>query len=452
MATWLVAIPLAFVNPAAGVCFWIWDALFSPTELAYSFMSRVGTDRLIAVCTLLAAVMAARRYRIRVGAVGWLLAALVVVSTVSNAFPLVDDDLADTIYVKLLKEVVLAGAIVVVVADRRWLYMAALSIAVALGFMGVKEGLIAVLTAGGHQITGSRATGDNNQLAAALVCTIPMMYAIHQACASRVLKAGLVGSMVLTAVTVVMSFSRGGFVGLVVLALLYLKGSNRRLVAILSLLVVGALLFWVAPPAWFSRVDSINDAAEDSSFMGRVIAWKISFLIAEGNPFFGGGMHAVQQWTVWHRYAQAFSSLDFIPTSIPDVVPHAAHSIYFEVLGDLGFTGLAIYLSLMAVALLNCRAALRLTAAGSCAPVVGLIARSLSWSLICYMVTGALLSIAYYDLFFVLVALSASCRYVAVAEAAAPVRIPQAVVEPPVRQRVPLVGAEPRYRFGARGL
>lgn len=65
---------------------------------------------------------------------------------------------------------------------------------------------------------------------------------------------------------------------------------------------------------------------------------------------------------MWMDYARVFDRLSFIPTNYPDpVAPHAAHSIYFQVLGDQGFAGLAIFLLILASAWRNASVVVRAT-------------------------------------------------------------------------------------------
>src|SRR5947208_10492047 len=107
-------------------------------------------------------------------------------------------------------------------------------------------------------------------------------------------------------------------------------------------------------------MDTIMTADQDESFMGRVIAWKQSTLIALDHPWFGGGFFAVQDPVLWTQYRRVFHRLDFIPTSEPaEQAVYAAHSIYFQVLGDLGFAGLIIFLSILITAWRNASAIMK---------------------------------------------------------------------------------------------
>lgn len=456
---WLAAIPITLIEPAAGIAFWIWDALLSPTELAYSFMSGVSTNKLIAIVTLCSLAFNFKKRQIYFDRTHGILLAIVFVATMSNITALVPGGTTDSLYDKLLKEVVLSFAITFLVVRREWLYVTIMSVCLALGFFGVKEGLIALLTVGGHHITGARATGDNNQFAAALLATVPLMAAMWKCTPSKPVRTGFLVSIFLTVVTVIMSYSRGAAVGLLVMALLFIGRSRRPILMLCFLGMAVVAVFAFAPKGWSERVDTIQTASDDNSFMGRVIAWKISTLIALSNPVFGGGQWAVQQGPVWFKYAEQFDRLDFIPTPpLLDQTPHAAHSMYFEILGDLGFSGLFVYGLLLYTVFSNLRQARRAArASGDMAWMID-ICDGLWRSMISYMVTGALLSVTYYELLYILVALSVCCRRLARQHLAKPVpeQAPMLTLReallPTGRVRQPAVPARAALTMKARNI
>jgi putative inorganic carbon (HCO3(-)) transporter len=83
----------------------------------------------------------------------------------------------------------------------------------------------------------------------------------------------------------------------------------------------------------------------------------------------------------------------------PGSSPHgrAAHSVYFQVLGDTGFVGLGIYLSAVAAALLNTVRVLALTRGRPELRWAGQLARLLQAGVAGFLMGGAALSMAYYD-------------------------------------------------------
>ena len=138
------------------------------------------------------------------------------------------------------------------------------------------------------------------------------------------------------------------------------------------------------PEEWLDRMRTIQTYQSDDSAMGRINAWWLAWNVASSN-FFGGGYW---MWTaaVFNKYAP-----------VPDDV-HAAHSIYFQVLGEHGFIGLFLFLLLWLLVWIK---AGRMRRSGGTNPQTRWVADLGSMcqvSLVGYAVGGAFLSLAYYDL------------------------------------------------------
>jgi probable O-glycosylation ligase (exosortase A-associated) len=126
------------------------------------------------------------------------------------------------------------------------------------------------------------------------------------------------------------------------------------------------------------------------------------------NPFFGGGMHAIQNNDVWKYYTTKIHYLSFIPTPPPDPYKsHAAHSIYFQVLGDAGFVGLGIFTAILLRAWFSCGKLMRQTAKVAELRWIHDLALAMQVSLVAYGVAGAALNMAYFEMFYVFVVLIA---------------------------------------------
>jgi probable O-glycosylation ligase (exosortase A-associated) len=234
--------------------------------------------------------------------------------------------------------------------------------------------------------------------------SIPLAAYIRGQVDSKLIRLGLLGIIILMVLCVLGTYSRGGLVGLVVLALFYFKESNNKFVSVLILVIISYIGANLMPDAWFERMDTIQSADNDLSFMGRVSAWKISTLLALDRPFLGGGMKAAETYSVWLSYAvQLREKLTFIDTPPPDLTgARAAHSIYFQVLGDAGFVGLFLFVSTLGVAyrkLVNC------TKKFTPKSPQHTLAKMLKLSLIMYIVVGLALSKAYFDLIYAVYAL-----------------------------------------------
>lgn len=402
---WVVLFPITFWSPHIGVLLWIWSALISPGELLYGFMAAVPYNRMIAIATLVTLMISQERKRFYVDGTVILLCLLAVLATVSTLTPIVDTAGGWDLYEKLIKILILAFVVSGVMWSRYRLHATILAICLAFGFDGLNEGLKFLVSGGGHKILGKHSIGDNNHFALAILMTMPLLIYAYRHSSWKIAKICFISVLVCCIVTVIGSFSRGAFLGLVVFALMLLKNSRRKFASLVLVVIGGALVYSLAPDSWFNRVDTINTAAagEDGSFMGRMIAWKISMLIALDHPFTGGGFHAVQRFPVWDYYRDYFGTLDFIPTSPPGLEPRAAHSIYFEILGDLGFVGLGLFLLLIATALRNARLLRRYARRDPRQQWAADLAGMLQISIVIYCVSGAAVSMAYFETFYVLV-------------------------------------------------
>jgi probable O-glycosylation ligase (exosortase A-associated) len=409
-SVWLALVPITIISAHSGILLWVWVALLSPNELLTGFMAGVPFNKIVAGVTLLLCFIRPDGRKFYLDLTLIVLGVFVVWAAISWQCSLVPNVLGDDLFWKLFKSAILAVMITGLMVSRHRIHLLVFTIVAAMSFLGVKEGLLAIGSVGGHKILGSSSIGDNNSLATALLMTIPLIWYLIGYSAVRLTRIGLMAALALSVVTIVATYSRGGFIGLLVLALLMVGTSKNKLTGILVLGAASVAIYAFAPDTWFDRLHTIATADDDSSFMGRVVAWKLSLLLALDHPLLGGGMHAIQNALVWNHYRPFFSRLDFIPTPPPDVTPHAAHSIYFEILGDTGFVGFALFCALMIICLINCSWIYRKARSHPQFVWAADLARMVQVSMILYLVTGAALSMGYFELLYILVALVSRCR------------------------------------------
>jgi probable O-glycosylation ligase (exosortase A-associated) len=194
----------------------------------------------------------------------------------------------------------------------------------------------------------------------------------------------MVVSMLLCAIASLGTYSRGAALAMAaMLGLLWLK-SKHKLKLGLVLLVLAPLALVFMPDQWHARIDTINTYEQDASAMGRINAWWMAFNLANDRPLFGGGFDIYDR-AVFGRYAP-----------VPDDV-HAAHSIYFQVLGEHGWVGLLLYL---AIGWLTWRTGSWVVRNVEHRPDLAWaseLTRMVQVSLLGFMVGGAFLSLAYFD-------------------------------------------------------
>jgi probable O-glycosylation ligase (exosortase A-associated) len=158
---------------------------------------------------------------------------------------------------------------------------------------------------------------------------------------------------------------------------------------------------WIMPQAYDDRIASIKTAESDESFQGRVTAWHVAWDYARDHFPMGNGFSGSERPQVFNKY-------------YPNAETHAAHSIFFQVLGDTGFGGLVLYLALPIGAFINCSRTKSLARGRREYEWAYDLADMMQLSLFAFCLGGSALSLAYYDVLFILVGLALALRiYVA---------------------------------------
>jgi probable O-glycosylation ligase (exosortase A-associated) len=168
------------------------------------------------------------------------------------------------------------------------------------------------------------------------------------------------------------------------------------------------------PAHWIERMSTIRSTVQDTetadlSVQGRFNAWYVYSQLALERPLTGGGFRAPEQLWVWQRY---------MPESDAASGAKAAHNNIFQVLGEHGFLGLAIYLMIVFLCLKNIASILVRTRHAVELRWARQLAIACGISMVAYLVAGMTVSIPYYDLFIILTVVVATLRRLVVRELA----------------------------------
>ena len=166
-----------------------------------------------------------------------------------------------------------------------------------------------------------------------------------------------------------------------------------RMTAGLVTLVLAAIAFM--PSTWNERMDTIKTYQEDSSAMSRIFTWRTLTNAALARPLVGAGFRA-DNMGVFNTYAPQGVEWDAFRDR-----PLVAHSIYFQMLGEHGFVGLALYFAFWTAVW---RQATRISKQSMKVPELStwlpLLMRMTQVALLGFAAGGAFLSLAYLDLTF----------------------------------------------------
>jgi probable O-glycosylation ligase (exosortase A-associated) len=141
------------------------------------------------------------------------------------------------------------------------------------------------------------------------------------------------------------------------------------------------------PAHWHSRMASIAAYEDDASAQGRLDSWRYAMELAREHPVVGAGFEAFR------------GNKKPTPTGYA-----AAHSIYFEVLGEHGFVGLAIFLVLGVAAYRTAGSLARRCRTDRDLNWAANLASMIQVSFAAYAAAGLFLNLATFDLYYHLIA------------------------------------------------
>lgn len=386
------------LHPWIGILGWTWISVMNPH--AYSWrLNSMPVAAAVAISVLLGVLITKdrRNFFLTRETAALMLFMLWMCITLPFSFYF---DLALGLWNRVMKIDMMIIVAMVVLYSRKHITMLVWVLVGSLAFYGVKGGIFTILTGGTYRVWGPVGSyiDGNNEVALALVMTIPLMRFLQLTTDSAWVKRALVVSMLLCAVAAIGSQSRGALLAIVAMtAVLWLR-SDKKFIAAILLLFAGFVVLAVMPPEWWARMGTIGTYQDDTSASGRINAWWMAWNLAKAN-FFGGGF-VVAQPELFALYAPD-------PTTVL-----AAHSIYFMVLGEHGFVGLFLFLMMWTFVWFS---AGRLRIQGSKNPQTQWLSHlggMCQVSLAGYAVGGAFLSLSYYDLpYNILVLVVLGCRW-----------------------------------------
>ncbi len=381
----LLAALVALRRPWIGVMLWTWLSIMNPHRYTYGFAYDAPLAAIAAASTLVGLLLTTDRRNPFKGPPVALFVLFTVWITVSwglGISPSGDHPQWD----KVMKINLMIFVALVLLYTKKHVMALVWVAAGSLAVLGAKGGLFTVLNGGNYRVWGPEGSyiEDNNEFALALVITIPLLRFLQMQMTKVSARHTMTVVMLLLAASVLGSHSRGGLLAISAMVFfLWWHGKSRGMGGILIAVAAFAMISFM-PDEWSGRMATINDYEEDGSAQGRLHAWHVAWEVAK-HYFFGAGMSYQHQFL-----------FDLYGETSKNVI--AAHSIYFQVLGNHGFVGLFIYLA-MWIATYRQASWLRSNAAAiPQARWAADLGAMVQVGLVGFLVGGAFLSLAYFDL------------------------------------------------------
>ncbi|MDD2868118.1 putative O-glycosylation ligase, exosortase A system-associated [Neomegalonema sp.] len=413
----LAMLPFILKRPFIGVLVWTWIAILNPHREAFGFSVSLRLNLVIVLVTLIAFALSPERKQwpggriaaLFVGFIAWTTLASLLAVDKPSSFQFWFD-----FVIKMAIHMILA---MILITSRHRLMALVWTYALSLGYHATKIALVTIYSGGSiGQLAGFGPSGtmieDRNHFALAMALLTPILFFIWRRAEHKLLRLGALMLIAAAILAVIGSQSRGGFVTMaLVLGYLWTKTRLKWLTA--GMVVVGALgIFSALPPELKERLGTItaqidkgedrhaNEGPElDESFCLRLAAWHVGWDMTMDSPLWGSGLRSIQSPVA----ATPYLSPDHPCADSPKYGVRAAHNIYVEVLSDSGFVGLGMFLTLLAGSWLLCLSVMvrarRIPGMEWAADLASMV----QVGLIAYAAGGVLLSLAYYDGYFLLI-------------------------------------------------
>jgi len=359
-----------------------------------------------------------------------ILLAYCAVTTLGAAF----QDAAWTKWVWVWKALLFAAFLPLPLRTRLRIEAAALVMVLAIGTIIINGGIKTLGGGGGYGtltllVQEDSGLYEGSILSTAAIATIPLVLwlARHGTVFPRdwmvrLFAAGMIFACLLIPVG---TAARTGLVCIAVLGLLLLRSTRHRFLylGLAGLALVVAVPF--LPESYVQRMSTISNHQGDQSASTRVEVWKWTIDYATQHPF-GGGFDAYlgNSFTYKTRKVSGDAANQVVEYAEVTDKQRAYHSSYFEMLGEQGYPGLALWLWLQVLGVwqmerVRWRFAARPDGRGSWQ--WGL-ATALQQGQVVYLVGAAFVGIAFQPFIFMLVGLQCALwSYVQRTESRAPV-------------------------------
>jgi probable O-glycosylation ligase (exosortase A-associated) len=398
----------AIQGPLYAACLYLWIAYFRPESWAWSTLfTTLNLSYIAGAYLVIRAMLSGVAFRFDARTI--VLLVFLAHAFVSAWFGL-NHDASIAYWQEFAKVIVVSIVLINVIRTAAELRLILIVISLSLGFEAVKQGWFELIVHPGQRNdNGIPFLGDNNLVAVGMAMLLPVVGALGATSTGwrkRAFQFMSIGVLYRGLST----YSRGGFLSLGAVSAIWFYRSEHKLKTLAAVVIAALLILPVLPQQFWDRMRTITAPAEerDESQQGRLHFWQVAVAMANDRPLIGVG----------HRgYEAAYNAYDFSGGRFAH--DRAVHSAWFGVLGELGYTGLLLFLAILISSLLACRRVRLAAKRGEIPGPLGPYAIALESSLLAFMIGGSFVSFQYSEMLWHYFALTIALERVAVAEMAA---------------------------------
>jgi probable O-glycosylation ligase (exosortase A-associated) len=404
------SIPICVIRPYFGVLMWYWVSYFNPHRFTFGFAYNLPVAMLVALPTLAGTLFTKKSLRSLIVPESLLLIGLWIWYTITflhaTGVPAFAGHMEEAHYEMnhISKIILMTLVMIVVITTRERLYGVMLVTGGSLGLLALKGALFGARTSGQARVFGPPDSflADNNAFGLAVNVCLPILFFLARAERRRWLRILLYACFVSGIVSVLLTYSRGGLLGLaVVLGAITLR-SRHKILAAFAVTVAVLIILALAPPAWMDRMGRFARGDLNETADQRFVSWGTAWNFAHDYPIAGGGFNTIGDVFLYQRYQ---------PRPLPGgLTASGPHSIYFQLLADQGVPGLGLFVAIVLVCFLTLVRTRYVARRVPHAKWLVDYTFMVETAFLAFMTSGAFLGFVYLDLIYQLVGVTAVLR------------------------------------------
>lgn len=418
----LLLFAAAFKRPFIMALGYIYVDIVQPQEVSWYLLNSVPVSMIFGLAAILFYLLFDEKRRPQFGALQVLMLLLLIWVTITT----LNAQLPRPAWAKwdpAIKAIGFAIFLPFVLRTRQRIEAALLFLVLSLSTLVITGGIKTALGGGGYGalrllVDRNSSLYEGSTISTVAIATIPLVLYLyrHSILVPRnrvtfLLAAGLVFSALLMPIG---TEARTGLVCIAALGGLLLLSVKRKVIYLAAVAVAAIVAVPFLPASFTERMSTIKTYEEDASASTRLAVWEWTLDFVQEHPFGGGfGAYRLNNLEIELREREGEGSVTSETTKTVTDRARAYHSSYFEVLGEHGYPGIAIYLAMLIVALVQLRRVYKRFVTSEEDHWLADAARALGFSLIIYMFGSLFVGIAFQSPQYYLIAFTAALAQIA---------------------------------------
>jgi probable O-glycosylation ligase (exosortase A-associated) len=176
---------------------------------------------------------------------------------------------------------------------------------------------------------------DENDLALYVNMWLPYCYFLFASEKKKLKKIVYASGMLIGIASIVVSFSRGGLIGLICVFFVIWLFSPRKVISLVVVCLLAASVFFFASEKYWTKMETIRDTSKGTAH-ARLLSWEAAWDMFLDNPLGVGGNNFQARFP-------EYQSSEFRR----GMWGRVAHSLWFTLIPELGIFGIIIYFLLL---------------------------------------------------------------------------------------------------------